>query len=168
MKTLLIFRHGKAEERAPGGDKDRALTPRGERDVARVAGHLAAQAGMPDRIVTSDARRAQHTATIVAETIGFPGTVQPEPRLYGAGEDTLVTIVHELSDEADAVVLVGHNPGFELLGNLLVAADTPIPELPTAGLIHLEFDVTHWHDVQRGTGRLRGVYTPRQPAEEDA
>jgi phosphohistidine phosphatase len=166
MKTLLIFRHGKAEERAPG-DRDRALTPRGERDVARVAHHLAAQAGMPDSIITSDARRAQQTATIVAETIGFPGTVQIEPRLYGAGEDALVTIVHELSDKADAVVLVGHNPGFEQLGNRLVDADTPIHELPTAGLIHLEFDVAHWQDLQAGTGRLRGVYTPRQLAEED-
>jgi len=168
MKTLLIFRHGKAEERAPGGDRDRALTPRGERDVARVAQHLAAHAGMPGSIVTSDARRAEQTATIVAETIGFPGTVLTEPGLYGAGEDALVTIVHELPDKADAVVLVGHNPGFERLGNRLVDADTPIPELPTAGLIHLEFDVAQWHDVQAGTGRLRGVYTPRQPAEEDA
>ena len=167
MKTLLIFRHGKAEEHAPGGDRDRALTPRGERDVARVAHHLAANAGMPSSIVTSDARRAHQTATIVAETIGFPGTVLAEPRLYNAGEDALVKIVHELSDKADAVVLVGHNPGFERLGNLLVEAGTPIHELPTAGLIYLEFDVAHWQDVHAGTGRLRGGYTPRQPAEED-
>jgi phosphohistidine phosphatase len=168
MKTLLIFRHGKAEERAPGGDRDRALTSRGERDVTRVAHHLTAQAGMPDSIVRSDARRARQTATIVAETIGFPGTVQTEPRLYGAGEDTLVAIVHELPDKADAVVLVGHNPGFEHLGNQLVTAGTSIPELPTAGLIHLEFDIAHWHAVRAGTGRLRGVYTPRQAAEEGA
>ena len=166
MKTLLIFRHGKAEERAPGGDRDRALTPRGERDVVRVAHHLAANAGMPDSIITSDARRAYQTATIAAETIGFPGTVPAEPRLYNAGEDALVQLVHALPDTADTVVLVGHNPGFERLGNRLVAADTPIQELPTAGLIHLEFDVAHWQDVQAGTGRLRGVYTPRQPAEE--
>jgi phosphohistidine phosphatase len=166
MKTLLIFRHGKAEEHAPGGDRDRALTPRGERDVARVAHHLAVHAGVPDSIITSDARRAEQTATIVAETIGFPGAVQAEPRLYNSGEDSLVKIVRELPDQADAVVLVGHNPGFERLGNLLVEPGTPIPELPTAGLIHLEFDVTHWQDIRPGTGRLRGVYTPRQPAEE--
>jgi phosphohistidine phosphatase len=166
MKTLLIFRHGKAEERAPGGDQDRALTPRGERDVARVAHHLAAQAGMPDSIITSDARRAYQTATIVAETIGFPGTVQIEPQLYLAGEDALVQIVHALPDAADRIVLVGHNPGFAHLGNRLVDAGTPIAELPTAGLIHLEFDVAHWQEIQAGTGRLRGVYTPKQPAEE--
>ncbi len=167
MKTLLIFRHGKAEEHAPGGDRDRALTSRGERDVARVAHHLTAHAGMPDSILTSDARRAAQTAAIVAETIGFPGIVQAEPRLYGADEDTLVEIVQGLPDAAGAVVLVGHNPGFERLGGLLVEADTPIRELPTAGLIHLEFDVAHWREVRAGTGRLRDVYTPRQPAEED-
>ena len=61
MKTLLILRHGKAENQALGGDRDRALTERGERDSAAMGRQIQALTGCPDAIITSDARRARQT-----------------------------------------------------------------------------------------------------------
>ncbi len=160
MKTLLALRHAKAQEGAPNGDKDRALTRRGERDAARIAERVRAAAGLPDAVVTSDARRARQTAEIVAAGIGFAAPLTVEPAIYAADEDTLLQIVRELPDGADRVLLVGHNPGFEQLSATLSRDGGPGGRLPTAGLVHLEFDVPGWGDVRPHTGRLRGVYTP--------
>jgi phosphohistidine phosphatase len=83
-----------------------------------------------------------------------------KPDIYAASLDTLLDIVQGLPDEADRVMLVGHNPGFEDAAAALAAEGTPPPRLPTCGLAHLEFDVTRWRRAKPGTGRLVGVYTP--------
>ncbi len=160
MKTLLIFRHGKAERDAPQGDTARALTPRGVRDTEAMARYLAGLVGSPDRVVTSDARRAQQTAALAAHLLGCTEAVTTLPAVYGAGLDALEHIVRQLSDSADCVLLVGHNPGLEELGASLAESGTPEEHLPTAGVLHLEFDAPHWRDVRPGTGRVRGLYAP--------
>jgi phosphohistidine phosphatase len=161
MKTLLVLRHAKAAGDAPKGDKDRALTKRGERDAALIAQQLSDIAARPDAVVTSDARRARQTAAIVAAAIGFAPPLTIEPALYAAGVDTLLQIVRELPDTAGCVLLVGHNPGFEQLSAALSGDGSPAAHLPTAGLAPLEFDVARWSDVRPRTGRLRGIYTPQ-------
>ena len=160
MKTLLLLRHAKTEADSPKGDKARALTKRGERDAAHIASQV--QAVRPDAIVASDARRAQQTAAIVAQAIGFTAPLTTDPAIYAADVDTLLLVARELPDSADCALLVGHNPGFEQLGALLAREGIP-PDwhLPTAGLVHLEFDVARWDEVRPRTGRLRAVSTPR-------
>ena len=168
MKTLLIFRHGKTEKDAPHGDRERALTTRGERDTQAMAHYLLAQAGPPDAILASDAKRAQQTAKILAKAIDFAGKIESEPDIYGASLDTLLRVVRRLPDRAQRVVLVGHNPGFEELAAALGGEAVEGGHLPTAGVAHLEFDVDRWKDVRPGTGRLRGLYDPEEiPAPPD-
>ncbi|HMA36067.1 MAG TPA: histidine phosphatase family protein [Chloroflexia bacterium] len=159
MKILLICRHAKAEKETGRGDHARALTARGARDATAMGQHLARVAGVPDLIVTSDARRAEQTAGRAATALGYPGAIQQEPRIYQASGETLVQIVRQLPDTADCVLLVGHNPGCEELGQLLAPAGAPLPALPTAGVIHLAFAVPHWQDIRPAGGTLRGVYT---------
>ena len=168
MKILLILRHGKAEEGAPSGrDRDRALTKRGERDAEAMGRHLRALVGRaPDAVVTSDARRARQTAVLAAAAVGFASAVTEEPAIYNADVDTLLECVRLLPEAADCVLLVGHNPGFEQLAALLAAPGSDVPELPTAGLAHLEFDIRRWTEVRPHTGRLRGVHTPKGLEQE--
>jgi phosphohistidine phosphatase len=168
MKTLLIFRHGKTEKNAAHGDRERALTARGERDTRAMARYLVSQAGHPDSIVASDAKRAQQTAKILAKTSDFKGKIATEPDIYGASLETLLKVIHHLPDRDSCVVLVGHNPGFEELGAALADEDIEGRHLPTAGVVHLEFDADHWKDARPGAGRLRGIYDPEAlPTEAD-
>ncbi len=157
MKTLLILRHAKTQQDAPAGDHARQLTERGLRDAAAMAPYIRTLVGIPDAIVTSDARRAQQTAEIVADGVGFSEPLTIAPRIYGADPDTLFDVVRALPDDADRVVLVGHNPGLEALAAALAGSDAI--RLPTSALAHLEFDVPGWDEVRPGAGRLREVAT---------
>ena len=157
MKTLLILRHAKTQQDAPTGDHARELTERGLRDAAAMAPYIRTLIGTPDTIVTSDARRAMQTAEIVSAGAGFSASVTIEPRIYGANLDTLLDVVRALPPDADRVVLVGHNPGFEELASALSSSEAI--RLPAAAFARLEFDVPAWYKVDLGAGRLRELAT---------
>jgi phosphohistidine phosphatase len=162
VKKLLILRHGKAQEDAPRGDKARALVERGERDSA-LMGRLIGDLDLKlDGIVSSDAVRAQQTAEIAAKAARFDGKIELEPDLYYSDLDSLLKVVRKLPDKWDCVLIVGHNPGFEDLSAALIEEGTEAPSLPTAGLVCLAFEKAEkWKDVREGSGRLSGVYRPK-------
>jgi phosphohistidine phosphatase len=159
MRTLLLLRHGKAEDRATGGDHARALTRRGSQDSATIGERIQTLGLHPDAVVTSDARRAGQTAEIVAGILGPTAPLTREPRIYLADEGDLLQVVRDLPDARASVLLVGHNPGFQDLANLLAGGG--VDNLPTGGLVYLELPAPRWQDVQPGSATLRGVYGPK-------
>lgn len=73
MRRLIVWRHGETEHNVAGlwqGQLDTDLSSRGERQAREAAGALA-QLG-PTRIVSSDLRRAAHTAAALGEVTGLP------------------------------------------------------------------------------------------------
>src|SRR4051794_36172546 len=84
MDRLILFRHGKAEpESASGEDFDRRLAPRGERESAAMARHLADLGLNPDLALVSAAARTRGTWAAAAPA--FPGAVSRiEDDLYNA------------------------------------------------------------------------------------
>ena len=159
MKTLLLLRHGKAQESAPGGDKARRLNEQGRLEAAKMGGRLSHIAGRLDNVLTSDAERALETARIVASGAGYSGQVRVETDIYSADVDTLLDVVRGIN-AGECVLLVGHNPGLENLAAALAQEGTQEPTLPTGGLVHLTFEADRWRDVRPHTARLLGVYTP--------
>lgn len=159
MKILLLLRHGKAQETAPGGDKARRLTEQGRREAAEMGGRLSRIAGRLDDVLSSDAARALDTARIAASGAGYGGEVRVEPDIYSADVDTLLDVVRGMG-AGECVLLVGHNPGLEYLAAALAQEGTQEPSLPTGGLVHLTFEADRWRDVRPHTGRLLGVYRP--------
>ena len=162
MKTLLIMRHGKAQEDAPRGDKARVLVDRGERESALIGRLIREMDVKLDAVVSSDAARARQTAEIVAKAAEFDGRIEFESDIYAAGLDDLLSVVRDFSDKQSCVLLVGHNPGFEDLCAALVKEGTEPPQLPTAGVARLDFEkAKRWKDVREGSGKLEAVYRPR-------
>ena len=87
---LILVRHGESEgNRAQrfSPNPDIRLTEVGV-EQARDTGRVIAQHFAPARLVASSYHRAQHTARIIAETIGYGGEilVEPDLRERGIGE----------------------------------------------------------------------------------
>ena len=149
MKTLLILRHAKAEPPDEGmSDFDRPLAPRGRKDAPRVGEWLLAQGLQPHAILSSDAQRAKSTARLVAEACDFAGELQLFHSLYMAMPETYIETVCAAAEEADRVLVVGHNPTLDDLLFLLTGSHDGFP---TAGLAVVDLDVASWCDVRLPT-----------------
>ena len=159
MKTLLILRHAKSSWKQPVDDHDRPLNKRGKGDAPRM-GRILRDAGLlPDRVVSSTARRARKTAEKVAQHAGFEGRIDLSPDLYLAGPDAYRRLLREVSDDVGCVLVVGHNPGLEML---LEAATGSSETLPTAALAHVRLPIDAWRDFDLNReGELIEVWRPR-------
>src|SRR5262249_19758866 len=110
MKTLYLLRHAKSDWSDTSlTDHDRPLNKRGKRAPAGVVAHVAGW--NVDLVVCSTARRARQTAKPVIAALDCP--VQYDPSVYLAAVEDLFAVVRALPDDAERVMLVGHNPSLE-------------------------------------------------------
>ena len=149
MKTLLIMRHAKSAY-PPGISDDfaRPLNEHGRADLPRIARLLAAYGPRPDLVLTSTARRAQQTATGLAESLGLPtSALHLADALYLASPSTLTQAAADLPDSAQISLIIAHNPGLEEWIGELTGAHIA---LPTAGLAAVELGSHTWAEISRG------------------
>ncbi len=166
MKTLLLLRHGQAEDASPAGDKGRELTSRGERDAAFIGERIAARFGGPDFVIASDAARARETAEVSASTAGYQAEIIFTPDIYEAEVADLLTVIQGLPDGTERALLVGHNPGLTMLALELDREATAPPLLPPATLIALSLDVAHWADAAPRCGQRIAILRPKQHTDK--
>jgi phosphohistidine phosphatase len=166
MRQLFLLRHGKSAWPEGVPDHDRPLAQRGESAVPLVGARLRQIQPVLDRVLVSDARRTR-------ETFARLRTVMPEleaiiePAIYEATPARLFRLVQDLPDEAAAVLMIGHNPGFHALALYLAGQAGGDVEayrrlerkLPTSGLIHIALE-GHWGAIDEGKGRLVHFITP--------
>ncbi|NMX31256.1 phosphohistidine phosphatase SixA [Pseudomonas sp. WS 5413] len=132
---LWVLRHGEAESHAPS-DAQRNLTERGREEVLHSAAHLI---GLPiSAIIASPYVRAQQTAQLVREALGFVPEIRTVSWLTPDGNPLQVL---EKLDTDDNVLLVSHQP---LVGNLISFLQHGHERQPqpmhTASLAELEGD----------------------------
>src|SRR5688572_18148452 len=139
MKRLLILRHAKSSWADSSiDDWQRPLNERGLRDAPRAGAWLREHGIEPDIIITSDAVRARTTAQAVAKAAGYSGDIVSDPSLYHAKVDDLLHALNNVSDDAKAVLIVGHNPGLE---ELVRALSAEYHGLVTTALVELELPI---------------------------
>lgn len=160
MKTLLIMRHAKSSWNYPElSDYDRPLNGRGKRDAPRMGKHLSQAGLMPDRILTSSAKRARKTASKVAKSCGYTGKVKKLDALYDTVPGVYFKTLQALPDKYERVMVIGHNPTMEQLVNHLTGQ---IKRMPTAALAHIELPIQHWNALDLYTeGVLVNLWTPK-------
>jgi phosphohistidine phosphatase len=109
-----------------------------------------------DLAVVSPARRARETWDLVAAELGAPPPTRIDDRVYAASGHELLNFVHELSEDIDTVVLVGHNPGIEDLTSLLTGERPP---MPTSALAVIAVDGA-WSTAAPRSAALRSSGRP--------
>lgn len=163
-RELLLLRHGKSDWNTGLPDFERPLKERGRRGSQQVGNWLLEQGLLPDLVLSSDAERARGTALEACHTMGLPlASLQWEPRIYAAGLKELLTVLRDLSAGPDRVMLVGHNPGLELLLQHLAGPGLEAPAdgklLPTAALAQLRMP-EQWGSLAEGCARLEAIKRP--------
>jgi phosphohistidine phosphatase len=167
VHRLMLLRHGKALKSTPGQrDFDRELAARGVTDSEKLGAYLTRHRLLPERVVVSPAARARDTWAKAATTCPDAPPPVHDLRLYDAKAEVILAVIKEIRD-ATQVLVVGHNPGLhELAGLLIASGDVEIRErlqenLPTAGLVVIDFAVDAWSKVHPRSGRLELFVEPR-------
>jgi phosphohistidine phosphatase len=165
MKTLLLMRHAKSTWKIKNiPDHERPLNKRGRRDAPRMGHLLQERELVPQLILASSALRSRQTAELVAETAGYPGDVIYKDELYMAEPDEYISVLRELDDSLERVLLIGHNPGLESLLQLLSQRIEP---LSTAVLAHLALPIDEWSLLNAEVeGELVEIWRPKELPEE--
>jgi phosphohistidine phosphatase len=112
---LILWRHAEAVEVAPGGDDmARVLTPRGEKQAARMAAWLDRQLPDSARIWVSPSRRTEQTAQALERKFRFSPMLGP----LGTSEQLLELV--QWPHGKGCVLVIGHQPTLgQTIANLL-------------------------------------------------
>ena len=115
---------------------------------------------MPGVVISSDAVRARLTAEAVAEAARYAGEILLDPRLYMAGPADILSLLATLRENAETVMIVGHNPGLEKLVEQLTGERQ---DLPTAALAQIGLPIDQWCALKLSTrGTLVGLWRPEE------
>jgi phosphohistidine phosphatase len=161
MKTVLILRHAKSSWKHTGlSDHDRPLKKRGKQAAPRMGQLIYEEDLVPDVILSSTARRARDTADLVAEASGYAGEVTYLEDFYHAWPSDYIDALRNLSDDVDSAMIVGHNPGMEMLLEQLTGE---AERFPTAALAVVHLPVHYWSQLNDETeGELIRLWLPRE------
>lgn len=165
MKRVGLLRHAKSDwSDFDKRDFDRGLNERGRQGARLMGQHIRSEGTQWGLIRASSAERVRRTveAALPRLEIAF------DQRLYLASADTLTELVSELPEDADAVLLVAHNPGLQDLILKLVAPakenalfDAAKEKFPTATFAVIELPADRWADVAEESGTLVHFTRPR-------
>ena len=102
---LVLWRHAEAHEAPEGGeDLARTLTPRGEKQAARMAAWLDRQLPESTRILVSPARRTEQTASALKRKFKITSELAPD-----CSVEQLLSLVQR-PDAKGCILVVGHQP----------------------------------------------------------
>lgn len=165
MKRVGLLRHAKSDwSDHDKRDFDRGLNERGRQGARLMGRHIRSEGTQWSLIRASSAERVRRTveAALPGAEIAF------DQRLYLASAETMAELIADLPDEADAVLLVAHNPGLQDLILKLVAPDrenalfdAAKEKFPTASYAVIELPAERWANVAEESGTLVHFTRPR-------
>lgn len=151
-KRLFLLRHALALSDA-SSDEMRALSPQGKEDAHALGKKMQERGFTPDIILCSPALRTRQTLEAVQETIGVEQVTFKDVLYSGATGDYFAAI-QEVKDEAQNILIVGHNPTIYQLAVMLAndGAESLIQRLSEgyhpATLSVFECETSTWKDLQ--------------------
>ena len=159
MKTILLLRHAKSDWDADyQADHDRPLAERGQKGARKMGRFLTTARVVPDRALVSSAVRTRETLATAAESGGWTGPARVTDALYEATPEAVLREIQSEPDDADTLVVVGHEPTSSALASMLVGGGRV--EMKTASVARIDVEVERWADVAAGRGTLAFLLPP--------
>ncbi len=159
MKTLLFFRHGKSDWSGDQEDHLRPLAPRGRKAAKRMGAFIAASGVCPDLVITSSAVRAVETLEIARKSGKWDVRVEVADALYGAAPADVLDLARQAPDDAETVMLIGHEPTFSETVAALIGGGRI--RIPTGAVARIDLDISGWDAASEGDGTLAWLVVPR-------
>jgi len=158
MKNLFLLRHAKSSWSDPrAGDFHRPLSKRGISNAHLLSKFISNHQIIFDLILSSPSERTQGTLDLV---IADKTNIKTEfhESIYHAEVSTLIRLLRAQDDSDKNILVLGHNPGLQLLTEHLTQTD--IEKFPTSSFVKLSnFD--SWKDFDANILNLEFFVTPK-------
>ncbi|HLT34613.1 MAG TPA: phosphoglycerate mutase family protein [Aquaticitalea sp.] len=153
MKTLFLIRHAKSSWKHDITDIDRPLSTRGYSDANLLSNEFLKYNFIPDALFSSPANRALTTCNIFMQNCNYPASLLTiVENLYDFGGHQVAGFMRDLDDRYNNVMLFGHNNAFTTIVNNF--GDIAIENVPTCGLVMLQFDIHSWQNIDKGHTKM--------------
>ena len=164
MKNIILVRHAKTEALSDfnKSDFERELLPRGRKDSLIMAEQLKKRGIKPDLFITSAAKRAEQTANIFAEQLGYPlDKIRKEQFIYdGYTTDEMLRFLGQFDEQYNTIIIFGHNP--DIAGLTVNLVDEDLYHFPTSCTTALHYSIKSWKDIEPRQGGLIAYMYPKQ------
>lgn len=154
MRTIYLVRHAKSSWAEPGlSDMERSLNKRGKHDAPKMGSLLYAKGERPQLLVSSPAKRAYSTAKRIAKELDYPAKdIIKDERLYMADVEDFYSVIKNTEENIERLMIFSHNYGITYFANLISGSN--IDNIPTCGVVRVDFDTNSWKDVEEQKGKL--------------
>ncbi len=153
MKTLILVRHAKSSWKYDVNDINRPLKNRGITDANLVSSAFKNRKLSINHVFSSPANRALSTCKIFIHNLDMNSErIQVIKDLYDFDGKNVLLFVKSLSLLSQNVMIFGHNHALTSICNIF--GDVFIENLPTSGLVVIDFDVNSWQDLHKGRTRF--------------
>ena len=135
VRRLIVMRHAKSSWKDPNlDDHERPLNKRGRGDAPMVADAIFDRGWIPDLILVSSSKRTLQTLEGMSHRMG-KAPFEVRSGIYHA---TVIDLMEELGDMLDngTTMIIGHNPGSEILVNHLSGEWHTMPTATAVLLLH--------------------------------
>ncbi|SLN76733.1 SixA phosphatase family protein [Oceanibacterium hippocampi] len=169
MRRLLLLRHAKSSWSSTASDDfARPLASRGREAAPRIGCYLREQGLVPDHVLCSTATRARETWALVEAELGRTPEATYHDDLYLAEPAAMLALLRKVPDAASTVMIIGHNPGMQVLALQLAGKDGGeraaeiARKFPTAGLAVFRCAATRWATAGKADFALVEFARPRE------
>ena len=165
-RRLVLIRHAKSSWANPlQSDYERPLNDRGERDAPMMGKRLKDAGILPDKIISSSAKRAAQTAKHIAKALGYAeDRIEWHDELYHCVPSVFEEVLYNVEDEVGTLFMVAHNPGIsEFAGQ--ISGNRDAADMPTCAVVGVNIDAEHWSDFLLAKKELFLMDTPKKDHE---
>lgn len=130
-------------------DHQRPLKKRGYKDAGIVSKVFLKKSVTPDLVISSDAVRAKTTAEIFLSNLNIEDSiVSLNHDLYDFSGTDLVRVIKSCDKTISTLMIFGHNHALTAFVNTY--GDKYIDNVPTSGLVMIEYDIDAWNKLEPG------------------
>jgi phosphohistidine phosphatase len=160
-RNLILIRHTKSNwGDAMLPDFDRPIKKDRVDDAKSMAAELKDLGVEPDLIICSPAKRTRQTAEYFCDKLKYDyDKIEFDKRIYESTAEDVLQVIRETDAKIKTLLVIGHNPSLTHVANMF--SENSIGEMPTTGVVWIEFDVKDWEIYKISPCKLKAFLTPK-------
>jgi phosphohistidine phosphatase len=165
MKKLILMRHAESQPEQFGfTDRERPLSGNGLEEIELIRKQLQGELRGLKLVLCSNVKRTRQTLEGIKAIMPSTCEFAFDDGLYHAPVANLINRLHDLEDNQDIVMLIGHNPAISDFFNLVINAIQKQPGmprvLPTSAVVIFEGNFQKWRDATPALFTLQSTLMP--------